>query len=157
MNKVVSMEELVPLIKEQIDNNGEVTFTPKGTSMLPMLRHNKDTVTLGKAESPLKKYQVVFYLRKNGQYVLHRVVKIEKNGYVMRGDNQFFDEPGIEENQIIGVVQGFTRKGREYSCEDFLYLLYCKVWVNTVTIRKWFRRGRRIAGRVKRKILRIFG
>ena len=42
MNKVVSIEDIVPLIKEQLNYNGTVRFTPKGNSMLPTLRNNKD-------------------------------------------------------------------------------------------------------------------
>lgn len=156
MNKVVSLEELVPLIKEKIESNGEVTFTPKGISMLPMLRDNQDTVTLGKAEFPLKKYDIAFYSRDNGQYVLHRVIKTKEDSYVMRGDNQLFNEYGIRQNQIIGVVKTFTRKGKLYNYDDKKYILYYKVWCNTVWIRRLLIIGRRIAGKIKRRILRVF-
>lgn len=156
MNKIISMEDMIPLMEDTFQNNGEVTFTPKGISMLPLLRHNKDTVTLGRPEFPLKKYQIAFFLRDNGGYVLHRIVKVDKDSYVMRGDNQFVDEPGIRKEQIIGVVHSFTRKGKKYNGNEILYLLYCLIWVNTVMIRKWVRRTRRAAGRIKRRILRIF-
>jgi hypothetical protein len=43
---------------------------------------------LVKPEIPPKKYDVIFYRRENGQYVLHRIIKIKKDGYVCRGDNQ---------------------------------------------------------------------
>lgn len=156
MNKIVSMEELVPLMKEQIENNGDVTFTPKGNSMLPLLRNNKDTVTLRKAQFPLKKYELPLYVRDNGKYVLHRVIEIENDGYVMRGDNQFLNETGIKDNQIIGVVHSFTRKNKQIDCDSVIYKLYCKIWVNTVEIRKYLRILRRLAGKIKRKVLRIF-
>ena len=156
MSKIISMDDIIPLMKEQLEHNGEVTFTPKGVSMLPMLRSNRDTVTLCRVRFPLKKYQVALYLRDNGQYVLHRIVGIEHDRYIMRGDNQFIDEPGIREDQIIAIVDRFNRKGREYTCSSKLYILYYKIWVNTVGIRKGLRRARRIAGKLKRKILRIF-
>lgn len=156
MSKIISMDDIIPLLKEQLEHSGEVVFTPKGVSMLPMLRNNKDTVTLCGARFPLKKYQVALYLRDGGQYVLHRVVGIAEDGYIMRGDNQFIDETGIREDQIIAIVDRFNRKGREYTCSSKLYILYYKIWVNTVEIRKWLRRSRRIAGKIKRKILRIF-
>lgn len=156
MNRIVSMEDIIPLIKEQIENDGEVTFTPKGNSMLPMLRNNKDTVTLRKPEFPLKKYDLPLYVRDNGRYVLHRVVDVEKNGYVMRGDNQFIDEHGIENSQIIGVVDSFTRKGKKYIVTSKKHVFYCRLWVNTVAVRKYIRMMRRIAGKIKRKVLRIF-
>jgi hypothetical protein len=150
------MEDLIPLIEEKIKNDGEVIFTPKGTSMLPMLRNNQDTVTLKKAIFPLKKYQLAFYLRDNGQYVLHRVVKVEESSYVMRGDNQLYNEPEIRNDQIIGVVSHFTRKGKKYNGNEITYILYSRIWVGTVEIRRLINRGRKIAGRIKRKILRAF-
>lgn len=156
MNKIVSMDDIIPLMKEQINNNGEVAFTPKGNSMLPMLRSNKDIVTLCKAQFPLKKYDLPLYVRGNGKYVLHRVIGVEKDSYVMRGDNQFLNEPDIREEQIIGVVHSFTRKNKRYNCDSRTYMLYCRIWVNTVEIRKVLRIMRRIAGKIKRKVLRMF-
>ena len=156
MNKIVSMNALIPLMREQIENGGEVIFTPKGISMMPLLRDNKDTVTLKKAEMPLKKYQIALYERKNGKHVLHRVVGVKDNCYLMRGDNQFFDEAGIKNEQIIAVVSEFTRKGSKYKCDEKRYRLYCVLWVNTVIVRRLLRKIKRFAGRVKRRVLRIF-
>ena len=157
MNKVVSIDDIVPLIKEQLDKDGCVKFTPKGNSMLPTLRNNKDCVTLGRPELPLKKYQIAFYVRDNNQYVLHRVVKVEKsNTYVMRGDNQFRNEKGVRENQIIGVVKSFTRNGKEYYGNERTYKFYCILWYKTVKLRKILRRIRIFAGKIKRKIIGIF-
>lgn len=154
MNKVISMDDIIPLIKEQIKNNGEVLFTPKGNSMLPLLRDNRDTVAIGKASSQLKKYQMVLYVRKSGQYVLHRIVKVAGDSYTMRGDNQFVDELGINEEQIIGVVNGFIRKGKKYTLDNKKYKLYCIIWVNTVKLRKRLWICRKTAGKIKRKLLR---
>ena len=133
MNKIVSMDDIVPLMKEQIESNGQVTFTPKGNSMLPMLRNNKDTVTLCKAELPLEKYDLPLYMRDDGHYVLHSVVAVEQYGYVMRGDNQFLNEHGIRDSQIIGIVHSFTRKNKQYECSQLRYVLYCRFWVKKIT------------------------
>ena len=54
MSKKVSIEDVMPLIEEQINHSGFVTFTPRGNSMLPLLRNNKDTITLKKPDFPLK-------------------------------------------------------------------------------------------------------
>lgn len=155
LNKVILMNDIIPLIKEQLKCNGEVSFTPKGRSMMPLLRDNQDTVTIGKTGKQLKKYQMVLYVRKTGQYVLHRVVKVERDGYVMRGDNQLIDESGVQAEQIIGVVNSFKRNGKLYKTTNKIYRLYCVIWINTVKIRSVMKRCRKIAGKVKRKILGI--
>lgn len=154
MNKLVSIEEMAPIIREQIENGGQVSFTPKGNSMLPLFRNNRDIVTLKKPDFPLKKYSVVFYQRENGQYVLHRLVGIKRATYIMRGDNQIRNESNITKEQIIAIVSEFTRNGKSYRTADLSYRLYSVLWTNTVYIRWMYKVLRHIAGKIKRKILR---
>lgn len=153
MNKVVSMGDMVPLMKEKLEMNGKVSFTPKGNSMLPMLHSNIDSVTLQSVREPISKYAVVLYCRDNGNYVLHRIVGKDSDGYIFRGDNQFWKEYGIREDQMIGVVTSFVRNKKEHRCDEFRYRVYCVLWVHTVGIRRNYRKIRRFAGRIKRKIL----
>ena len=155
MNKIIAIEEIVPIMREQLANNGKVRFTPKGNSMLPLLRSNMDVVTMAKPQFPLPKYSIALYQRKNGQYVLHRVIGRKGNEYTMRGDNQLINEYGITEEQIIANVTSFERNGKTYKITDKSYRLYCLLWVNSAGVRKIYKRSRRIAGKIKRKILRI--
>ena len=142
--KLTSIDDMIPLIEERIKRGGSVSFTPMGLSMYPMLRHGADSVVLSPAPGKLKKYDIPFYRRKNGRYVLHRVVKVEEN-YTCIGDNEYEYEPGIEHNQVIAVVTAFTRKGKEYTVDNFGYKLYCRVWHYT-------RFPRRVLKRVKRAL-----
>ena len=54
MNKIVQIEDIVPIIEEQLKSGGKVSFTPRGTSMLPLFRDNVDTVILATPEFTLK-------------------------------------------------------------------------------------------------------
>ena len=145
----VNLSELLPIIQEQLEAGKEVCFSPGGISMQPMLIQGRDTVILEAPPQNLKKYDLPLYRRTDGCFVMHRVVKVEKNGdYVMCGDNQYRWEKGIKNSQIIGVVTSFTHKGRTISCKNFFYKLYC-----------FFRvRERRCYGfllRVRNKLARI--
>ncbi len=122
----VNLAEILPIIKEQLALGKEVLFTPNGKSMLPMLTPGVDSVTLRAAPPKLKKYDVPLYRRDNGQFVLHRVVRVMKDGtYLMCGDNLLYKEWNIRHDQIIGVISNFTHNGKQYSCTDFKYRLYC--------------------------------
>ena len=154
MNRLVSMDDIAPIMREKINAGGQVSFTPKGFSMLPMLRNNKDTVTLIAPDFPLKKYDIPLYVRDDGKYVLHRVVNVNGHTYTMRGDNQLYNENGIRDEQIIGVVSGFTRKEKVIKTDKLSYRVYCVVWVNTILIRKLYKKVRRFLGKIKRKVLR---
>ncbi len=119
----INLSDAFLVIEEKLKMGGEVTFKPNGTSMLPMLRPGKDSVTI-KKEDKISRNDIVLYTRKNGQFVLHRVVGKRKDGYVMRGDNQWFFEKGISRQMIIGKMIAFTRNDRRIGCKNIGYRMY---------------------------------
>lgn len=129
MNKKVTMRELSPLLAEVLENAGEVILTITGNSMLPLLRHRRDKVCLVKLDGKLKKYDIPLFLRADGKFILHRIVGVKADGYVIIGDNQYLKEYQVQHSQVIGVVKGFWRKGRYISCDDYGYRVYSRLWV----------------------------
>lgn len=144
---LVPMEELVPLFCEQLNAGGKVSFTPRGNSMRPMLRHGIDTVELSPIIGELKKYDVVLYRRDNGKYVLHRIVKAGES-YTCIGDNQYHREYGLRRDQMIAIVTAFTRKGKAYSTDSPGYKLYYRLW-------HYSRFPRRVLRGIKYRIKRL--
>ena len=144
LNKEVQLDEVMGIILERLDAGGTVTFSPNGTSMLPMLRDGEDSVVLKSAKGKkLHLFDVALYRRDNGQYVLHRVIDFARNGdYVMCGDNQFARERGIRDNQILAVMSGFFRKGRSYTTKSMLYRLYTNFWYYSRPLRHSYTYGR---------------
>ena len=88
--KTTSLEYLMPVFRERLENGQSVQFMPQGTSMLPMIRQGVDSVVVSPVSGPLKRYDLPLYQRDNGQYVLHRVVGVE---YGAAGDP---DTAGLE-------------------------------------------------------------
>ena len=132
--KKISLQEIYPVIQEKIENGGTVQLPITGTSMLPLLVWGRDTVELIKCENP-QKYDIIFYRRDDGHFVLHRIVGKDETGYILCGDNQVNKEYGINEKHIIGVVKSITRKGQVFSVDKFLYKLYVKLWTLILPIR----------------------
>ncbi len=128
MSKAIDFEEILPIIEEVLAKDGKVKFTPTGTSMLPMLRGGKDTVELSRVEGKLKKYDLPLYKRPNGKCVMHRIIKVKKDGYVMLGDHQWISEYPVPFDSVIGVMTSFTRNGKTYKNDCKGYKLYCKMW-----------------------------
>ena len=122
-SKAVCLDELMPIIRECVESGKNVKFSPRGISMLPMLRQGKDSVVLSRIDGEPKKYDVVLYQRASGQYVLHRLVGV-KDGYVFLGDNQFDHEYGRERSQMIACVSSFCRGNKEISVNSLPY----KIW-----------------------------
>ena len=90
------MNEQKSTFEEQIRKHGYLVYRNVGDSMLPILRQGKDLMVISrKPEDRLKKYDVPLYKRDNGQYVLHRILKVRKNDYIICGDNRTHIERNI--------------------------------------------------------------
>ena len=137
----VRLEQLMPLFRKHLAAGHSVRFGPKGTSMLPMLRQGIDTVELSPLPQKLKKYDLPLYQRKNGQYVLHRIIAVEDT-YTCMGDNQFDPEPGLTQAQMIGVVTAFYRGSQRHEVNTLRHKLYCRFWHYSRPWRKFWRRGK---------------
>lgn len=144
----VRLDDLMPLFRDQLESGNTVKFSPRGISMLPMLRQGIDSVVLSPVTGRLHKYDLPLYRRDDGKYILHRVVEAGET-YTCMGDNQFVTEPGVRHDQIIAVVTAFTRGNRMHSVEESGYRLYCRLWYASRKIRRFWRRG---MGWLKRRI-----
>lgn len=145
MNKQVKIADIYDVMVEMLANGGKVTFDPKGISMLPTIHNSGDKVELSPVNGSLKKYDLPFYKRENGQFVLHRIVGINDDGtYNMCGDNQWQIEKGINNEQIIGVVSVIYRGKTVIDCNNSnLYKLYVRLWVAIMPLRHLFIGGSR--------------
>ncbi|MEE1219945.1 MAG: S24/S26 family peptidase [Ruminococcus sp.] len=151
MNKEFELDDLIEIISEKLNSGGTVTFTPRGKSMLPMLRDGEDVVVLTKPKGRLRIFDVPLYRRSNGQYALHRVIDFDANGgYAMCGDNQFVLEHGIMDRDIIGVVTTFYRKGKTYRVTSLKYKAYVRFWHYTRYARRAYKFG-------QNRVLRFLG
>jgi hypothetical protein len=113
--------------REIIESLGAYISAPSGRSMLPMLREGRDTIRVEACEGRLRRYDVALYARADGKHVLHRVIRVRKCDYVMRGDNCDYSESGITDGMIIGRLVGFWRGDRYIPCNAFSYRMYARV------------------------------
>ena len=138
--KKTQLDQLMPLILEELAAGRSVRFSPSGSSMLPMLREGVDSVVLSPLPSKLKKYDLPLYQRTSGQYVLHRVVKAGQT-YTCIGDNQFYKETGLQHNQMIALVTVFSRNGKDFSTNHIFYRFYCHIWHYSRPVRHFISRA----------------
>ena len=133
----------MPLMKECLQAGKTVKFSPKGISMMPMLRQGIDSVILSAPTGKLKKYDLPLYQRRDGHFVLHRIVRVGERGdrYTCIGDNQFQLEHGVAHEWVIGVMVGFTRGDKRYSADHLGYRIYCRFWHYSRPVRYVWRRG----------------
>ena len=109
--------------------------------MLPLLRQGKDLFIVRRKEAVrCRAGDVVMYARTADQYVLHRVIKVRPEDYVMMGDNCITKEYGIQDDNIIGVMTGYVRAGREHKVTELSYRMYSFIIMHTIGIRVFLKR-----------------
>lgn len=134
MKQIVDMKRLEPSIREIIGAGGNVKLTVTGQSMMPTLIEHRDSVILTKP-GKLKKSDIVLYQRTNGEYVLHRIVKVTKDGYGMCGDNQIKVEYPVFPEQIIAAVSAIVRKNKMINKNNPKYMISSFIWTNFISLR----------------------
>ena len=147
----ILLKELLPVIRDVLAAGGEFPLKPRGQSMLPYFREGRDSVTLSPITASPRRGDILLYVRTNGTPVLHRVVSVEENGtYTMRGDSQYFIEPGIRKEQLVAIVTKFHRRGKEKHTDSFGSRVYRARRNLTYPIRRFmyraFRRLKRLLG-----------
>ena len=137
--------------EDVIKRDGRLVYTNVGDSMRPLIRQDRDILIIEKPQGRLKKYDVPLYKRDNGQYVLHRVLKVRPNDYVICGDNRYSKEYGITDGHIIGVLTAVVRDGKEMPITDWKYKAYVHLWCDLFPIRAVILKARNISQRLKRR------
>lgn len=151
IDTISSLREQELTIDSCLKKNGFVMSTIVGVSMLPTLRQNSDRVIIEVPKELLKKYDIALYKRQDGKYVLHRVIAVGNDSYVIRGDNTYIEECVSFEN-VKGVVTHFVRRGKMVDVMDKKYLNYVRLLYRLYPIRKLIWRCRVAGSKMKRKI-----
>ena len=128
MNVIIDTSEYVSNLKQLIEDGHEVVLTVAGWSMEPFLRNAQDRVLLTRPVGGPKPGDIVFYQRKTGQYVLHRVYKKKQDGWYLMGDHQLDLEGPIERDAIFATVTEVERDGRWVSVEALPWKTASGLW-----------------------------
>lgn len=146
------MEQFGPILEEQI-RSGAASLPVTGSSMLPMLREGRDIVLLVPVEGVPRRGDVLFYRRMNGQYVLHRLIRMEdENTCLCCGDNQWQREL-LPLSCVLARVERVRRAGKQYDLNTCkIYRLYATIWTALFPVRRPILGVRRLLGWLRRKI-----
>lgn len=144
--------------EEVIRENGVLVYTNVGYSMMPLLRQKRDIIEIRSLNEKLKQYDVVLYKR-GDKYILHRILRVLPNGYIIAGDHNTFIETDVTDNMILGVMTRVIRDGKTITPDNVWYKLYVHLWCDCYPLRMMILKIkftiRRWLGAVKRRILRL--
>ena len=124
MSKSVSFEDYLA-------QHGTLTYSNTGTSMEPLLRQGRDLFTVTRKTGERCRVGDVVLFRRGENYVLHRVIAVREADYVTLGDNAVNPEYGVREEDILGVMSSFVRRGKEHRANAPLVRAYTALWLCT--------------------------
>ena len=79
---------------------------------------------------------MVFFKRRNGQYIMHRIHHVKPDGYYIVGDAQCMIEGPVAGEQIFAVVTKVIRKGKTIQPGDFWWEFFRHVWLHMIPLRR---------------------
>lgn len=107
-----------------LESRGDLVQTVVGDSMEPLLHSRTSLVRIQRTQHPLKSMDISLYQRPDGKLVLHRILRVKKDCYIICGDNRWKKER-VPFSWILGVVIEFYN-GKWISVEDPEYIRYIK-------------------------------
>ena len=139
---------------EELNKCGKYFSVPRGISMWPMILNKEGIVEIHRLDRPARRYDVVLYIRGEEQGVIHRVLHVRANDYIIAGDNCWQKEY-VPKDQIVGIAVRFYRKGKWYEVTDRRYRLYTHLWTDFFFLRRpllWLRdKGKGLARKIRKR------
>ncbi len=135
--KKISNAALLPEIIALLEEGHTVTLGLKGVSMRPFLEDNRDKALLTKASTFHVGDAVLAEIGPH-KYALHRIVCIEGDDVVLRGDGNLGCEH-CKTTDIKGTAIGFYRKGRGKldRTDGVKWRTYSFLWMRLYPVRRW--------------------
>ena len=108
--KTVPNDILIPEVGRLLAEGREVELRPKGNSMLPHIRQDRDNVVLFKKDTVQKGDIVLADL--GGRYVLHRVIAEDGERLILKGDGNVRGTERCMRKDVLGTVVKIIRNGK---------------------------------------------
>lgn len=120
------------------DGPSNVTIRLHGNSMRPLVRKERDFVTIAHLTRKLKRGDVVLFQARDGRYTVHRVIRLLPGHILTQGDNcRRPDSPTPLEDVFGLVVQ--VKRGKLHFSIDNIFSRFCGLfWIWILPVRKFF-------------------
>ena len=135
MDYLMNEEDFIRIIEDKFLKSENVNLTVTGNSMVPFLVHKRDFVILSAPDDIIRKGDILFYRRKNGKCVLHRVKKITDHGLYFIGDSQNTIEGPLDKSCVLAKCNSVIRKGKLIDNKSIIWKFFRDVWLNIIPLR----------------------
>ena len=132
----VYKEKLNP--EELLRSGQSISMSPKGYSMYPLIMPNRDMVTIEPVNEDgvtagngkqIGRGDIVLFRRSNSILVLHRIIRKNRDGYYLVGDNQTEIEGPVSKDAVCGIVTQIIRNGKKLDVNNKGYRIRYGIWL----------------------------
>lgn len=139
--RVIDADIYMPVLCDLLKQGKEVSLLITGNSMSPFLIHGRDEIRISPPDGQWKKGDMAFFRRKDGSYVMHRIVRVNAGGKCfLVGDGQVVIEGPIEPEQIFGKITAVKRKGQWIGPGNFWWEFFEHIWIHMIPVRMVIRK-----------------
>jgi hypothetical protein len=109
---LLTRSAVIDLLLAIHEKGADFRFRASGTSMYPVI-HDGDIITLSPplGIQPVSRDILAFRHPDTGKLIIHRVVAVLREGFLVQGDNSVGPDGVIPVSGIVGVVTGVERNG----------------------------------------------
>ncbi len=132
----VDTDAYVSMLRDLVNEGKECRLLISGSSMAPFLVHERDSIIFSKPDRELRRGDMVFYQRDNGQFVMHRILHVKTEGLYIIGDAQTEVEGPVRPEQVFALVTKVNRKGKWIGPGNFWWWFFSTVWLRLFPIRR---------------------
>ena len=123
----------------ELSRTGEVMpirIQLNGKSMEPLIRMNRDYVTIVPLRREPQKSDIVMFLDVKGRYCAHRVKRVETDRILTIGDYCYIHDPWTDRNRVFGLIVSMERDGKKYNLDSPAFRFYGKIRMALLPLRK---------------------
>lgn len=135
---MIDTREYLDTLRGIVEEGHEASMVIAGNSMSPFLIHQRDVICFQKPDSPLRVGDMVFYQRRSGRYVMHRICRVRPEGFYLVGDAQTEMEGPISRDQIFARIVKVRRKDKWMEPGSFWWEFFARVWIRVIPLRPVF-------------------
>lgn len=137
MQLIVQNESFFLHILTEIKAGHQVIIPSKGNSMLPFIRPGTDEIELSPIDNnSIRKRNIVLAKTEEGNYVIHRIEKIDGDVITLRGDGNLTTREYCKRSNISAEVTAILRKNRKIKKDNFRWSLHQNLWFSNPLLRR---------------------
>lgn len=126
------LDSLTPCFQE----GRSIVIPVRGLSMAPFLKERRDRVEISPYSSQEEPAMgdIILFLRPNGQYILHRIIRKEQGQFIARGDNGRYEDQ-VDPSAVLGKVTQVWKNGTSLSPRSLSWKFYQNVYSRSNVVR----------------------